>query len=251
MRSSSSGSTPPPDLRELTLKLAQESDYPLMDEFAQATRADSWMTSFILPSVCQHFQRKQRRLRLIQTIQQAYRQSQPHEALIEIASWDAPGIIYTHFDGLMDEAFKSVRRVPRLVPSLEPPVDVPEGSAALLIHVRGSVTNERSLILTEEDHDRLWDAVSRLPSRIVELSRGQAGRSVLFLGVSPRDPLVRRLSKQLLETGEARIQGPTYFACVDHTAVDDAYWDKYDVQWLPHTVQEVVASVSRGLSRTV
>jgi hypothetical protein len=97
----------------------------------------------------------------------------------------------------------------------------------------------------------LWETLARLPSRVVELARGKAGRSVLFMGVSPRDPLVRRLSLQLLETGKNRLQGPTFFVCANHTPVDDAYWDKYDVNWIPLTCNEVVRSVAQRLEPRV
>jgi CHAT domain/SIR2-like domain len=246
-RSAGNGGPAIPGQRELALELATASQYPLMSDFDMLTSGESWLLSTVLSSVCQHFQKVNRRRRpgLIQAIQQTYQKCIPREPLLTIAQWDAPGIVYTHFDGLMEEAFKSVRKAARIVPSVEQAPDAGEDEV-LLVHLRGTIKDERSLVLTEEDHDRLWDALGRLPSRIANLARG-TGRSVLLLGVSPRDPLIRRLSMQLLETGDNRLQGPTYFVCSSHTTVDDAYWSKYDVKWIEAACDDVVASIAREL----
>lgn len=248
VRSAADGTVPAPGPRELALQLAIDSQYPMMADFDLAPDSESWLIGSVLPAVCQHYQHRKRRLGLIQAIQQIYQKATPRAPQLSIAQWDAPGIIYTHFDGMMAEAFKAVRRTPRQMPGIGHGVDTGE-SGDLLVHLRGTVKDERSLILTEEDHDQLWDALARLPSQVVELTRGKAGRSVLFMGVSPRDPLVRRLSLQLLETGKNRLQGPTFFVCAEHTAVDDAYWEKYDVNWIPMACETLVASMAHGLEQ--
>jgi hypothetical protein len=246
VRSAADGTVPAPGPRELALQLAMDSQYPAMTDFDLALDSESWLIGSVLPAVCQHYQHRRRRLGLIQAIQQIYQKATPRAPQLAVAEWDAPGIIYTHFDGMMEEAFKAARRTVRLMPSLDHQIDGSDAEG-LLVHLRGTVKDERSLVLTEEDHDTLWQLLSSLPSRIVELTRGKAGRSVLFMGVSPRDPLVRRLSLQLLETGKNRLQGPTYFVCADHTAVDDAYWEKYDVNWIPMGCEELVASIAQSL----
>jgi hypothetical protein len=78
---------------------------------------------------------------------------------------------------------------------------------------------------------------------VVDLVR-QMGRSFLFLGVSPRDQLARRLSC-LLETGEASMQGPCFFVSREATEVDTAYWRSFNVLWIreePATVIEALTA---------
>ncbi len=50
--------------------------------------------------------------------------------------------------------------------------------------------------------------------------QAQARRCVLFIGVSPREPLVRQLCQKLLDrrVGTRRSQGPTYFLLSTRTA---------------------------------
>jgi hypothetical protein len=236
-----------PGPRELALQLATDSNYPLMADFELARSADSWLVGWVLQVVCQHFQKSHRRRRagLVQAIQQVYQGCAPRDMHLAIARWNTPGIIYTYFDGMMAEAFNTLRKSVRLVPSLDSSVEAAE-SSPLLIHIRGSIKDERSLILTEEDHERLFEAMRPMPSRIVELTRGRAGRSVLFVGVSPRDPLVRQLSAQLLETGKNRLQGPVFFACTNHTPVDDAYWDKYEINWIDLAPEALISAICHG-----
>ncbi|HUE89315.1 MAG TPA: CHAT domain-containing protein [Vicinamibacterales bacterium] len=244
LRSGAATALAVPGPRELALQLATDSNYPLMTDFELARSSDSWLVGWILQAVCQHFQKSHRRRRagLVHAIQQAYQQCAPRDMHLAIARWNTPGIIYTYFDGMMAEAFNTLRKTVRLVPSLESSVEAVE-SSPLLIHLRGSIKDERSLVLTEEDHERLLESMRPMPSHIVELARGRAGRSVLFLGVSPRDPLIRHLSSQLLETGKNRLQGPVFFAYPNHTPVDDAYWDKYEVNWIDLSPEALVAAI--------
>ena len=59
--------------------------------------------------------------------------------------------------------------------------------------MRGTWRDIDSLILTEEEHDLLWDRLNKIPSQVAALVHGAKDRSLLFLGIHPRDPLVHRL----------------------------------------------------------
>ena len=86
---------------------------------------------------------------------------------------------------------------------------------------------------------------------MVDLVR-QMGRSLLFLGVSPRDMLVRRLTC-LLETGEASMQGPCFFVSREATEVDASYWKPFNVLWLheePVTVIEALTARMEAEARS-
>ena len=89
-----------------------------------------------------------------------------------------------------------------------------------------------------------------LSSHVADLARKTVGRSLLYLGVSPRDLLIRRLTRAL--RGNGRNQGPMFFVRPEQS-VEDAYWDDYNVQWLPMTLEaflEAVADSVQESSRT-
>jgi hypothetical protein len=69
------------------------------------------------------------------------------------------------------------------------------------------------------------------------------GRSILFLGVSPRDALLRRLVDRLLPEGPSRTQGPIFFVCPGHSKVDEAYWRRYGVEWIDESPDVVVRAL--------
>jgi hypothetical protein len=241
----SGGPAPAPGPLELAKALALQSSYPRVDELSLARSSESWLASLLLAAVCQHYQGLYKRLPLLKAIQSAYLGCPPPEALLALASWDLPGVICTQFDGLMEEAFKRLHRTPRGVPDLEQTLDA-AADVPMLVQLRGSLNDARSLVLTEDDHDRLWDKLARLPSQVLQLAKGP-GRSALFVGVSPRDPLVRRLALQLFETGENRVEGPTFFASTDHTSAEDSYWRKYDVTWVSMEAATLIAALDQAV----
>ena len=70
------------------------------------------------------------------------------------------------------------------------------------------------------------------------------GRSLLFIGVHPRDPLVKALCSNLLRSDLARNRGPLFFASTEHTGVEDAYWTQYDVQWLNEDLELIIEEIT-------
>ena len=59
-------------------------------------------------------------------------------------------------------------------------------------------------VLTERDQELLLDRMMSLSSHVADLTRKTVGRSLLYIGVSPRDPLVRRLTAPSAATGATR-----------------------------------------------
>lgn len=230
-----------PTLGQLIHRLARESEYPEEDELLRMEAAGDWYLSLLLARVCQHYQREGRRYRLIESLQSACGRAEPPAPLALIASWNVPGVFYLHFDGLMEAALKRTRKMARVLNRVEQSQTGGEHTEPLLVNVLGTLDNAASLMLTEMDHEHVWERIPHASSDVVDLVR-QMGRSFLFLGVSPRDMLVRRLSC-LLETGEASMQGPCFFVSRDATEVDAAYWKPFNVLWIreePATVIEAL-----------
>ncbi|WNG27363.1 CHAT domain-containing protein [Cystobacter fuscus] len=232
-----------PTLGQLIHRLTQESGYPEEDELLHMERAQDWLLSLLLARVCQHYQRNGQRYELIESIQTVCGHAEPPAPLQQIATWDVPGIFYLHFDGLMEEALKRARKRPRVLNRVEQSLPG-EHAEPPLINVLGTLTHATSLVLSETDHEHLlWERLPHASLEVVDLIH-QMGRGFLFLGVSPRAPLVRRLAS-LLEVGEASMQGPCFFVSTEATEVDAAYWKPFNVQWIheePAAVVEVLTS---------
>lgn len=193
----------------------------------------------MLGRVCQHYEHKADRL--IERLQALCRPlpAMP-PALATIASWDAPGLVYTHFDGLLEMAVRESPR--RRSPSVLNRLDAPAGfgaAAPLIVNLRGTLAAPDTLVLTETDHDDLDDQLDRVSKEIADLF-DQSARAVVFLGVSPRDLAVRRMCRKLLKTAPRHTQGPRYFICADSSAVDRAYWERFRVRWIDRPLHEVL-----------
>jgi hypothetical protein len=243
-------SPPVPDLLELSRFLAKEPKYPRQEDFDLCDTAGEWMDSQLFQWVCQNYIDGERKLRfeLVDLINEAYsRSSAPSELtslIAAIASWRVPAIFYTFFDGLLERAVSDYRDRPtRILPGIEQGPQ--ERSERLLILVRGTRNEPKSLVITEDEHHRLWGSIGRMSSSIIELAKGFSGRSLLFLGLAPRDPLVRYLSAQLLDA-EKRTQGRHFFACSTHTQVDDAFWKKFEVEWIDHPLELLIPALTEA-----
>ena len=224
--------------RELAGTLADDLQPPYprrREDFELCQTAGEWLHGQLLQWVCQHYERQPGGLAdLIQKIAKIYG-TQPTPNLVRaLVKWDVPALFYTFFDGLLDGCVThGESRFTDIVYTLDEPRAADSkriGKDSLLILVRGSVANAKSLVLTESDHQRLTASIVKMEQEYEAIAK-QVGRCVLFMGVSPRDPLVRQLSYKLLESGRRR-QGPTFFVSKEHTEVDDAYWAQFDVQWL-------------------
>ena len=244
-----------PGPRELAGTLADDLQPPYprrREDFELCQTAGEWLHGQLLQWVCQHYERQPGGLAdLIQKIAKIYG-TQPTPNLVRaLVKWDVPALFYTFFDGLLDGCVThGESRFTDIVYTLDEPRAADSkriGKDSLLILVRGSVANAKSLVLTESDHQRLTASIVKMEQEYEAIAK-QVGRCVLFMGVSPRDPLVRQLSYKLLESGRRR-QGPTFFVSKEHTEVDDAYWAQFDVQWLDQDLEELIPAILLEASR--
>ena len=202
------------------------------------------MDSTLLQWVCELAQSQPDPSELTEAIQNAYKGRQPPALLSLVAEWNVPGLFYLHFDGLMEEAFELRGRHARVLPVVNAPV--PPGDDPLLVHVRGTYQNGDSLVLTEQDHQILWDRLGKMAPELTRLVRGPELRSILLLGVNPRDPLVKRLFSKLLEGLSERSRGPVFFVCCKGEE-GDPYWDRYHVHWIEADLEGFVTSLSQAV----
>ena len=165
-----------------------------------------------------------------------------------MATWRIPAIIYGYFDGLMEEALTQEKRAPRVVNSVCQQAEM-EADVPLLVNLCGTLEDENSLVLTEEDFDNLWEELGKMVPEITDIVYGELGRSLLFVGFSPRDQLIRRLASKLLKTSKCRTLGPVFFVCSDETEAEDPYWQKFDVKWIIMDPDELIASLTE-IART-
>lgn len=234
---------PPTGPRQLAEKLAGDTNYPRMDDFTFSERAGDWADTLVLQWVCQFFEAKERRFKLIEQIQSEYRGATPNDALLALASWKVPGHFYCHFDGLLEEAFAPQEHSPLIVNLVDHDPDSELGGP-LLVNLCGTWADDRSLVLTEIDHDQLMERLKNMTVYAERLMTDSLGRSLLFLGVHPRDPLVKALCNNLLKSELARNRGPLFFACSEYTEVDDAYWTRYDVQWIAEDLELIIEELT-------
>lgn len=234
-----------PTLGQIIVRLAQESAYPEEDELLNLERARDWYLSLLLARICQHYQSSGQRYELIESLQDACGHAEPPGPMQQLATWRVPGIFYLHFDGLMEEALKRAHRLPRVLNAVEQSLPG-EHAEPLLLNVLGTLTQATSLVLTEIDHEHLlWNRLPRASSEVVDVIH-QMGRSFLFLGVSPRDGIARRLA-HLLEVGEASMQGPCFFVSTEATGVDAAYWKPFNVHWVHEEPAAVIDALTARL----
>jgi hypothetical protein len=242
---------PPPGPRELAERLANDpaDPYPQPEDLKLCDQGNTWLSDQLLQWVCAHRARNQRRGELIGVIQSTYEHALVPELMQAVAGWNLPALFYTFFDGLLERACEATggapawqvfNRVPNRIKSLD---EHTASAPGILVLVRGTVREDGSLVLTEEDHEQLWNQIPRIDRKLdAEVKR--ANRCVLFLGTDPRDPLIHRLAQQILDSGQNRKQGPTYFVCPAHTATDEVYWSKYRVEWIHKDLEAVIPQLS-------
>ncbi len=244
--------TPPPGPMELARRLAADPEclYPDTDDLEICLQAGEWMQNLALQWVCQHYQREQHFGDLLERLKTQYPVIACPDSIREIANWCVPAIFYTHFDGFLQDVTESAIGGPPTT-VLQRPDDKPpfEGRQTgpfprLLVLVRGTVRNEDSLVLTEDDHEQLGTRLAKMDPKVLDIVRGRPKRCVLFLGLHPRDHLAHQLAQCLLESGPRRKQDITYFACANPTAADNAYWSKYQVCWLDGSLLGLLNGIS-------
>jgi hypothetical protein len=239
----------PPSPSGLAQRLAQLSAFPGFERITPLTDSTAdWLTPVLFERICQHFESSSdgERHALNEAIQEAYRPFVPHPALDQIAAWNVPGVVYTYVDGLLEQSLQRLRgRDLRVVQAEDLREGTLPGSGGLvLMNLRGSYTSP-SMILTEEDQDRLLDRISAVASFVADLMNRIGGCNLLFLGISARDPLVRALARRLLRDDVARNRGTAFFICDQTTVADRAYWQQFKkLEWLELDVDTVVAGLT-------
>ncbi|GMV03906.1 MAG: hypothetical protein AMXMBFR53_01880 [Gemmatimonadota bacterium] len=222
----------PPGPRELAEILRERFDYPETEDF-QAVDLAPWAAESLLQRVCQHCAHLHRGVfKIVQAIEEAYRPTKPPSAFAALARWRVPGMVYTFFDGLLAQAIQEQSRAFRVINSLTDPVQT-DDRHPLLVHLKGCIADTSSLVLTEQEHERLWDRMDHLSGAVAGLATRRPGRSLVFVGVNPRDPVVRRFLRVLMgDETRRRLQGPSFFVAPHHSDVDQAYWDQYNTTWI-------------------
>ena len=233
--------------RDLAVHLATEADcLPLIEQDVKGT--DETDDEDLLPRVCQLFEKRNERYKLLLAVQRAYKDLQPPPLADTVASWDVPGMICLYFDGLIHAAMSRRGVGPRSIMAPEETLNGFKGEP-LLLHLRGHYVDPDSLVLTERDHDQLYDRLGRISPAIADvLVRKQIGMTALYLGVSPQNRLLRRLTNVLRSPrNRPGSCGPIYFVCRESDDIDEAYWRDYDVVWLRFEPIELVSALSNAL----
>ena len=241
-----SGTIPGP--LELARILGERFEYPDHDELRRSELVEDWVGEQLLQRVCQHslYHEHKKGFRLLRALQEVFRTATVPPPLMEIARWDVKGIVYPGFDGLMSEALRRVGKSARELNYVDRKVDVLE-ETLLLVHLRGTLSDAESLVLTEEDNERLWERMSGLSQSVANLVLGDLGRTLVFLGVSPRDPLIRRFVNRVLPAGPTVNLGPMFFVTPIHSKADEAYWSRFGVEWIDDNADAVVRTVTETL----
>jgi hypothetical protein len=208
----------------------------------------------LLERICQHFESVSlgERAELTEAIQEAYRDLKPTQDLLEMAAWDLLGLVYTHVDGLLERALYKLRgRNLRVVD----PVVLERGTTGaadddlVLLNLRGNYTTPASLVLTERDEDAVLDQIPEIASFVEDLMNARSGCTLLFLGVSPGDPLVRALSRRLLRDEVSRNRGTAFFVTPGGAAADRAYWSFDKLEWVELDLETVLQGLSIAAAR--
>jgi hypothetical protein len=227
---------PPPGPLELARELADDPSwrYPCPEEIDITEKAGEWMSAQLLQRVAQHYNLKNGLGDVVEKIKKKYREAQMTPIIERLARWRVPALFYTYFDGLLDDCQRAgnsafttaIRRVDQ-PPAIDPAL---AESRRLLILLRGSIFDD-SLVLTESENENLAIQITKMDKQIANVAL-KPSRCVLFIGVSPRDVLVRQLAREILETNIDRRQGPPFFVCSNHSSVDEAYWKRFAMNWI-------------------
>ena len=135
----------------------------------------------------------------------------PREVLRRVARLPFPVIVTTRYDTFLEEELaRTGRTVRRVSDCRKVPDDLSGGD--LLVQLFGSVENEESIVVTEDD---LWDFFGSFHSLSDSLKSFFAQRTILFIGYDPQDEGFRHLLSEIL-----RFRAGTSSLC--YLAVTDA-----------------------------
>ena len=234
-----------------TRDLAQDKSctYPMLQaDLEICERAGEWLSGQFLQWVCQHREaQNETRSELVDFVQAHYAGAAPPPLLASFLRWRVPALFYTYFDGFLEaEVTQGNAWLNQVIYDLD---KSPEGTSPtlegkrFLVLLRGSHRRGKSLVLTETDHDALADKIRNISPQITEFTLKEK-QLTLFLGVSPRDPLIRQLARRLLATTQ-RLHRPPYFVWKGWTPVDKAYWQQFGVRPIEEDASTVVRLIDR------
>jgi hypothetical protein len=240
----------PPEPCSLTMQLAkwEERPYPCSDELSMCALPPEWISPIVFQRVCDHYLDGSEGLnQLIKKVGEACQQAKSSALLESLAKWEVPALFYTYIDGLLDRLQRENRSsFTRTITRLESFLPSSFQNIALerfLVLVAGSILDEDSLILSGGDHERLMDNIGKMKPELINIAR-KPDTSVVFLGLSPCDPIARALARQLVDTGSRPRQGPTYFACKARSGPDKAFWEyNYRVNWLEGELADLLPAM--------
>ena len=218
---------------KLVQQLAAKCDFPGFDRLTPLTDSTAaWLTLVLFQRVCQHFESVApgERRDLNAFIQEVYRTAEPPEILEEIASWRFPGLVYGYVDGLLETLLQRTLGRELRVAQAE---GIHESSTTganevVLLNLRGTYTHPQSMVLTESDAESIMDSMGAIGHFVEDLMNRVDGCTLLFLGVSPRDPLTRALARCLLRREVARKRATAFFVCDCMTDADRSYWRQFE-----------------------
>ena len=238
----------PLSIRWLVNHLATTCAYDVR-EVEDAEKAGDWLLPLLLQRICQHSAASEGTRRpLLEALIRAYTGvSTPPSELARIATWPFAGAVCAHFDGLFERALRSAGKRFR---SAYGPLDPVSGDPdePIVLHLRGSVELTKSLVLTEAEHDDLWDALAKMPLESASIVTGHLSRSLIVLGVNPRDVSVRRLARCLLPVDNRKDAGRTLLVWPGATEADKAVWQPFNPLWIDAKPAVVVSEVTRLLA---
>ena len=219
------------------------------------TPTTEWMQSVVLQWVCQHHGRTPKEWRkLAEKIGQEYQRFQCPTLLRNLAQVPFPALFYTWFDGWLQQCV--LRGGPglnevitRISEARESMSEQHEQQLRPLVLLRGSFKDPPTMVFTEDNHDKLFADISNMRADLLEVTRRYEA-SVLFIGLNPREPLVRKLCQTLLVSNRTtqRMQGQTFFLCPDERTADKAYWDQFETQWVVDEIEPFLDKVIEAAS---
>lgn len=237
----------PPDARKLARLLASACDYPEMRELELAERTSGFLDELVLQRVCQHFAVANDRWQLVEEIRASFRLAEVPEPLRALARWPVPGVIYTAPDGLLEAAFSEARRAFATLVGVDDTAAGTGPAVPLLVHLRGSPGDHKSLVLTVDDHDELAERVFHTSDDVAGLVASHPGRALLLLGASPSDGALKQLCLQLAPPSVRDNMAGVFIARESPSPVDEARWQRFRPTFIDAEPSLVVAALSAEL----
>ncbi len=225
-----------PSVYHLVNELAAESGYEFTREERAILGSDwDWMHRVLFHWVCLHFHQKYpsdaRALQSkLQKILEDCDAHPPKQLGAFFRKWrHVPGIIWTHFDGRVNNLlFKEPRNIYRVNEVNFTPTE----DDCLLLHLRGAADAHGLPVLTQVEQDLLWENFATMSDSLKKHYTGPKGRGFLFLGVHPRDSLVRHLIHKLTDNTPADWRGKSVFVVKEVRPCEEEYWRPFNIEWV-------------------